>query len=191
MTAIGQAMRAIANDRIDAAVCGAAESLDSDYVRAVLAVDSDARFAEGAAFLTLERLDRAMARGARAHAVLTGYSERFGGDPGETTEYARRTVREAMPNCGALVIDCGEIGGEEPSPFARMFALSGVLETACAAWSLGQSTRKGVLGRPWSEAFDDVAIVSAGRSSSVVSLGISCVKPFPVKEDARCLLTCN
>ena len=64
MTALGQAMRAIADGRVDAAVCGATESISSEYVRAVLAFDSNAKFAEGSAFLTLERLDQAMARGA-------------------------------------------------------------------------------------------------------------------------------
>jgi 3-oxoacyl-[acyl-carrier-protein] synthase II len=191
LTALGQAMRAIANGRVDAAVCGATESLDSDYLRAVLASGSGAKYAEGAAFLTLERLDRATARGARVYAELAGYTERFAGDQSEQRACAHRTVREAMPSDSALVIHCGEIGEETRSPFVQMFALSGVLEVVCAAWILGQCPCTKALGRPWSEGFDDVAVVSAGRSGSVASLGISRMKSLPVKEDAGCRFTRN
>lgn len=191
MSAIGQAMRAIANDRVEAAICGAVESLDSAYVRAVLALAPDAHFAEGAAFMTLERLDRATARGARIHAILVGYSERFAPDSGAPTAHANRSIRDAAPESGAVIIRCG---AGARNPFGQMFALSGVLETVCAAWSLWRRPFASMAGAPWGEALDGAVILAAGRSGSVACLGLSHATPVLAREreeQARCLETCG
>lgn len=191
MSAIGQAMRAIANGRVDAAVCGAVESLDSDYVRAVLALDPEARFAEGAAFLTLERLDRAVERGVRIYAILVGYAERFAPDTGVRAAHANSSIRDAAPEGGAVIIRCGT-GAR--NPFGQMFALSGVLETVCAAWSLWRRPFLSVAGAPWGEALDGAVILATGRSGTVACLGMSHVTPMlatETKEEARCLMTCG
>lgn len=165
VTAIGQAMRAIAAGRIEAALCGATESLDSDYVRAVLAVEPQTRFAEGAAFLTLERLDRALDRGAPIHALIAGYAETF------------------SPDGRASAVS---LAGEA-SPFGRMFALSGVLETVCAAWSVG----RGDLAAPWDALSGGATVQTAGRSGSLASLDVSPLESLMGKEKPPCLVTCG
>lgn len=158
IAAIGHAMRAIAAGRVDAALCGAVESLDSPYVRAVLASLPDAGFAEGAAFLTIERADRARARGATVHALLTGYAECFASDPATLAEQAERTIRAAAPMPGAQVVRCD----------GRAFALSGARQAARAA-----AAPKG---------FDHAVIHVQGPSGSVASLGLSRAVPAPSKE---------
>jgi hypothetical protein len=191
MTAIGHAMRAIANGRVDAAVCGAVESLDSEHVRAVLALGPEGRFAEGAAFLTLERLDRARERGARIYAVMGGYAERFEPDPDARAADASRLIREAAPEGGALIVRCG---ADAPRRFGQMFALSGVLETVCAAWNLSRRPLAWWTGEPWREAFDGAVILATGRSGTVAGLGILRAPPSPgnrKEEETRCLLTCG
>lgn len=91
LQAIGNGIAALQSGRVKAALCGAAEGLNTPYVRAVLGHPSSptsARgavlgeevrtdLAEGAAFLMLEEREHALARGAWVYCEVSGAADGF------------------------------------------------------------------------------------------------------------------
>ena len=215
LQAIGYAAQAIAADRADAVICGAAEDLSSAYIRVITLQDLFRRDgapstfgaartrpqAEGAAFLLLEDYEHAVRRGADIHCRLTGFADSFAPDEDRVVEGIRQNlsaVTEESEGPRLLILDGlfeGEasatrraasdlglpVGFVDSKPkFGNMFAVSGVMEAACAARSLRR-------GRVTAKRFEDVATAAGeyggviiqrlSRTGSIVTLGLGRIDP--------------
>lgn len=172
LQAIGHAAVAIEQGRASVVLCGASEDLSSPYLQAVLQrfEHANARqpspfgglagrvFSDGAAFLVMEELSHAQARGARVLCEITGFADRFcpraedapavmaqalqaaeGRGVGERLllldglqRNEAALARQALGRCGnpSTPIDARARLGNQ-------FAVSGVTEVALAARALG------------------------------------------------------
>ncbi|UFH50201.1 beta-ketoacyl synthase N-terminal-like domain-containing protein [Pseudomonas sp. KNUC1026] len=162
LQALGYAAQAIRAGRIQVAVCGAAEDLSSDFVRAVLDQDSTATgngrnrgqcFSEGGAFLILESEAHALARGARPLARVDHFSDRFAARPADLAPTLAHSLAPHARAGQAPVLFIGETddaalhaglqqaynaaGRAQAYTYAQpalgtRFSLNGVLEAALA-----------------------------------------------------------
>lgn len=196
LQAIGYAVEAIQRERADVVLVGASEDLSSPYVRAMLqrpgarggvfgreGADS---YGEGAAFLVLESLERARARGADIYAEVTGFADHFCGAPDDVAPVLAKNLDAAgAGRAGLLVKDGGfeaEPDGALPAVSSRaahgqMFAVSGVMEAACAAYDLRRGTTSARRFAPEAAGgpVDSVLVRRLSRQGSVTTLGLSAV----------------
>ena len=130
---IGEALRLLRRGEVDLALAGATDSmlnplgLGGFSLLRVLSAENDTphracrpfdasrkgtALGEGAAFLVMERLDHALARGARCYAELVGYGSSMDGfrvsDPDPSGKGAARSMTAAMADAGLAPqqIDC-------------------------------------------------------------------------------------
>lgn len=196
LQAIGYAAEAIVRERADAVLVGASEDLSSPYVQAMLARGgarpgvfgraSGASFTEGAAFLVLESLERARARGATIHAEITGFADHFCGSPEQIEATLARNASAASGGRAPLLLKDGgfeaEPDGELASVSSRarmgeMFAVSGVLEAALAARDLkdGFTSARRFADDGAATPVDSLLIRRLSKQGSVTTLGLSAV----------------
>ncbi len=177
LQAIGHAAQTLQRGRADVILCGASEHLGSPYVRAVLERLCQSqqpergpfgrarlgRFAEGAAFLVLETEEHAQRRNATIWAQVSGFADRFCGEPEQAAEVLEKAQRETLArgegkalllrdgvfdqegalNGAARRGDSREVVEIDPrDALGLQFAVSGVMEAALAAQALrdGQLT---------------------------------------------------
>ena len=173
LQAVGHAALAIDAGRADVMLCGASEDLSSPYMQAVLARYARANgsapgvfgrlqpsaFSDGAAFLVLEERSHAERRGATVLCTVTGFADRFCGEPAQAVPVLaaalaaaqgerrgeRLLLRDGLhADEPALVDAAARLCGLTVTPIdtrgslANQFAVSGVTEVVLAAQALGK-----------------------------------------------------
>ncbi|ROO84420.1 3-oxoacyl-[acyl-carrier-protein] synthase II [Actinocorallia herbida] len=169
--ALGEAMTAIRYGRVDAAVAGGVEAMLSPFAVAAFArinalsrradapheasrpFDRDRDgfvMAEAAAFLMLERMDLAVARGARIHGELAGYAA--GADAGHIVQplddgrVAARTMRAALADAGVRPEEVGHVNAHATATTYNDRAEARAIAACFPAGSPPVTATKGVTG---------------------------------------------
>ncbi|NRR31899.1 hypothetical protein HSX11_17135 [Oxalobacteraceae bacterium] len=209
LQALGYAVEAIVHGRADAIVCGASEDLSSDYVRTMLERSGQgsaagvfgaalpSSFGEGAAFLVLETLDAAQARGATIYCEVTGFADHFCASPATLDRVFEANTAAALGERSgpALLVADGLFEAEaarnnaarpgvapqvadSKASFGNQFALSGVLEAACAAYELRKGSvaaRRFDAAAPADARYSTVLLRRLGRQGGITTLAIAAV----------------
>ncbi|MBO2450813.1 beta-ketoacyl-[acyl-carrier-protein] synthase family protein [Actinomadura barringtoniae] len=169
-TALGEAALAIRSGRIDAAIAGGVDALLTPFVVAAFArlgalsrrredpgaasrpfdPDQDGFvMGEGAAFLTLERADRAAARGARIYGEISGYAAASDGahivTPREDGLVAAECMRRALEDADLGADEIGHVNAHATATPANDNAEVAAIERFFAS-SPPVTATKGVTG---------------------------------------------
>jgi 3-oxoacyl-[acyl-carrier-protein] synthase II len=170
-TAIGEAVLAIRHGRIDRAVAGGVDSLLSPFYMAAFArigalsrrnhapseasrpFDADRDgfvMAEGAAFLTLERLDDALDRGAHIYGEVSGYAATSDAGhivkPLDNGSAGARCMRSALADAGLSPCELGHVNTHGSSTILNDRAEAAALRTCFGPSTPPLAATKGVTG---------------------------------------------
>lgn len=161
--------------------------------------ETPSAFGEGAAFLVLESYEQAIERGAKIYCEVGGFADHFCADSHHVDSVLKVNIAEAInhPVESHLLLADGVFDAESTSinalhesvraplyiasnrqHFGNMFAVSGVMETVCAAYDLRQGTSN--LQRLDSRSdrsmrFSKLAIRRLSKQGNVTTLGLTAI----------------